>query len=260
MPCDDFVRSFTVLLLLGVFFWASLSKVIMKSADQKTRVLIVEDDDSLGYFLARFLECEQYEVALTRTGQDGLTKAMKQDYDLFLIDLGLPELSGLSLIKRIRRKYSDTPIIVITNQMKVEVEVECFSAGVNLYHRKPVNYELLLVQIRSFEKDTEEDCIMELKDLYIEPKKRYVKRNGSVVPLTKSEFDFLVLLASSNGTVFSRDTIAEKVLSAKEAVEPGAIDTLVSRVRKKLGEYGKEDVIQTVYRSGYRMSLSYFDE
>lgn len=224
----------------------------------KPKILLVEDDTNLNFILTKSLERAGFSVVAKQSGKAGLSAALSQKIDLFLIDIGLPELNGLDLIKQLRPQKVSVPIIVITNQSKIEKEIESFDLGANLFHRKPINYDLLISQINSLLTPNVSAADIEIKDLVISPSKRIVIRNNKTKSLTKSEFDLLFLIVTSNGRVFSRNDISRRVMRSHLDVEPGSVDTLVSRLRKKLKVSGAPDIIETIHKSGYRLSSSYF--
>ncbi len=223
------------------------------------KILVAEDNRSLSYFIKKFLESHGFQATIIEEGNQVLTTALEENFNLIILDIGLPGLNGLDIIEKLRENNDYTPVIVITNQLTDENEIKSFSMGANLFHRKPINYELLLVQVRSFVNNKTSDIEIKLDDTYINPSKRLVLCNDKKVNLTKNEFDFLLLLAVSQGKVFSRYTITHRILNKSHEVEPGAVDTLVSRLRKKLEKYGKGDLIETVFRAGYRINTDYLD-
>jgi two-component system response regulator BaeR len=222
-------------------------------------ILIVEDDRNLSYFLKKFLRSNDFKTKIVEEGQRALQTALEKNFDLIILDIGLPGISGLELMDRLRAENDNTPVIVVTNQLSQENELHSFSKGANLFHKKPINYDLLLVQIRSFVNNDVDDVEIKLGDIFINPSKRLLLCDEQKVKLTKNEFDFLLLLTVSNGKVFSRYTITHRILNKSHEVEPGAVDTLVSRLRKKLEKYDKDDLIETVYKAGYRLNTDYLE-
>lgn len=222
------------------------------------KILLIEDDTNLNFILTKSLERAGFSVITENTGAAGLSQALDKKVDLILLDIGLPELNGFEVIKKLRPQKLSVPIIVMTSQSQLGKEIESYELGANLFHRKPINYELLEAQIKSMLAPKISEADIKIKDLVISPAKMTVSRKGKGISLTKSEFDLLFLLVTSNGRVFSRNDISKRVMKSHMDVEPGAVDTLVSRLRKKLNVADGPEIIDTVHKSGYRVGSAYF--
>lgn len=225
----------------------------------KNRILLIEDDIPLAFVIRKKLEQVKYVVDVVDNGKAGLNRILTNKYGLALVDIGLPELSGLDITRRVRNHELKTPMIIITNQLAPEVEREVFLSGGNIFHKKPVDFELLLVQIKSLLAFNTVKPVLNIGDLVIDTKKRYVSKAGESVKLSHKEFELLKLLASSPGDVFSRYDIINHTFRGVRDQQLGSIDTLVSRARKKLGDYKGSSVIETVHGSGFRLNVNYMD-
>lgn len=223
----------------------------------RDKILIIEDDSNLAYILQKQLESFGYITEVAKEGENGLDKALSNKYSLCIIDIGLPEISGFKIIKRIREHDMKTPIIVITNTPTSKNERETFVKGANLFHKKPIDFGLLKDQIKSMLFTLLVKPVIELGDLRIEPQKRYLERAGKELKLSNKEFELLLLLVNAKGDVLTRDDIIYRTFRGVNDVEQGSIDTLVSRTRKKLGNYKGKDVIETVHGVGFRLNLAY---
>lgn len=221
-------------------------------------ILVVEDDEPLSFMIARNLESEGYTVDTARDGLEGLAQVKQNKYNLVFVDIGLPRMNGMDLIKNLRSTGFSTPIIVITNQVSPEKEIGTFDLGSNLFHPKPINFDLLKAQVRSLLGVSGKRGPIKLGDLYLEPEKKLVMKAGTQIQLSKKEFDLLMLLINSQGDLLTRDQILSATHIGGYDQEEGSVDTLVSRTRKKLGEYRSESVIETVHGSGFRLNLAYF--
>lgn len=220
------------------------------------KILIIDDDDDLTYLLKKFLELKNFKVTVRRDGKEGFFEAEKKQYDLFIIDIGIPYENGLTLIQKLRNKGVYTPSIMITDEYSLEHEIESYRSGTNLFHRKPIEYRLLDVQIRSLLNKNLKDIFM-LEDLKVDMESRKVYKNNIPIKLTKLEFNLLVLFLRSNGEVYSRDEILKRIFYNNQDVSNGAVDTLISRLRKKLGS--NDSFIETVFKSGYRINNYYIN-
>lgn len=147
-------------------------------------------------------------------------------------------------------------IILLTESTDMENEIKACEAGISIYHKKPINQKLLIAQIKSVLSQDIPCEDIQLRDILIKPQERRLCRNNREVVLTPTEYDFLLLLIKENGKVLTRNQIIRKVMNYNHDVTPCAVDTMVSRVRKKLGREEKP-VIETVHSTGYRLSSFY---
>ena len=222
----------------------------------KDKILIIEDDASLVFLLTKLLESLHMKVEYSYTGQLGKKMALSNKYSLIIIDIGLPDISGFEVVKEIRN-VNNKPIIVITGDNTDEIELESYKLRVDIFHSKPIKFEIFQAQIISILKNQKTFEIIKSKDIYVDIRKRIFKRNKKNILLTKTEFDFLVMLFNSNGEVFSREKIISNVMNYYSTSSFSCVDTLVSRVRNKLGNNIKDSIIKTVNKSGYCLNPSY---
>ncbi len=220
-------------------------------------VALVEDDLNLIFFMQKFLHNSDFYVTTFKSAETLMNKLNKHSFDLFLLDIGLPNINGLSVLKQIRKFNEKVPVIIITNKGNRDNEIEGFSIGANLFHKKPINFDLLLIQMKNLIKAYAKDQIIELGDLYIDTRRRVIKKDSKFIKLTYSEFNLLILFVKDQCKIFTREDILTKILADK-TTDSGAVDTLISRLRKKLGTYKGDSVIETIYKSGFRLSLNYF--
>jgi len=232
-----------------------MSKVL-----NKKKVLIIEDDKSLSLILQR--EIEEYlglSAYVALDGESGLDKALNNEYALIISDISLPKISGLSLIQKLKVKNIRTPIIIITNYNIEQTEVLAFSSGANIFHKKPLNYDLLRAQIKMLVDNYKFYPCISIGDISIDPIKKVFRKDDKIIELQNKEFNFMLALISSPGEVFTRREILSMNYVKVIDVEESSIDTLVSRLRKRVGKYRGKDVIETVPKSGYRLSLDYLE-
>lgn len=222
-------------------------------------ILLIEDDKNLSYFIRKNLEEMGHTVKIANTGEDGLKMALSGKYGLFIIDIGLPGINGFNVVSKLRSNDIKTPIIIITSDIKADREKESFEKGANLFHKKPIDYPLLTAQVKSLLSIYKMDPIIELGDIYIDTKRRYISKNDKEIKLSYKEFELLLALISTQGEVLSRSDLINRTFKGIREVEEGSIDTLVSRVRKKLKKYKGREVIETVHGVGFRLNLAYLE-
>lgn len=228
--------------------------------NNRPSVLIIEDDANLVSVLKSYIESLGFNAQGTYCGRKGLEKALTNKHQLFIIDLGLGDIHGLQLIEQIRN-ISKKPIIVITGDIKQESEINCYRSKVNIFHRKPIKYEVLSAQIRSLISPRKKGHIFRTRNVYLDLNKRIFKLNDKATNLTRTEFNFLLMLLSSNGEVFTREQIICNVMNYFSTSSENCVDTMVSRIRGKLNEKCvKDSLIQTVNGAGYKLNPNHYKD
>jgi two-component system, OmpR family, copper resistance phosphate regulon response regulator CusR len=224
--------------------------------NNRPSVLIIEDDAYLVCTLTEYIKSFHFNVDHAYNSKDGLRKALKNNYQLAIIDLGLPNTNGFKIVEEIR-KINNKPIIIITGSQEEKDELEAFKLKVNIYHTKPIRFELLGAQIKSLLNPRKKGHIVKALDLKIDTEKRIVKVNKQIIDLTKSEMDFILMLINSKGEVFRREQIIANIKNCFNDPSKQCVDTMVSRVRKKLKQPPEQSLIKTVNGSGYSINPTY---
>jgi len=217
-------------------------------------VLVIEDELNLARFIELELKHEGYAVTLSADGEDGLDKALNQDYDCILLDLMLPALNGLEVCRRIR-KSKNTPIIMITAKGETYDKVVGLDYGADDYIVKPFEIEELLARIRVMLRrgDTSENQskILSLHGISIDISAYRVTIDDMELELTKTEYELLYLLCKNAGIVLKREQILEHVWGYDSEVETNVVDVYIRYLRNKLKPFNKHKVIETVRGVGY---------
>jgi two-component system response regulator PhoP len=221
------------------------------------RILIIEDHIGMADQLASGLAEHDYNAKLVYNGEDGLFEAQEIDYTLAVIDLGLPGMSGLDIIKRLRKAGNKIPIIVLTARSDVESIVQAMEAGADDYLKKPVYIEELIAHMEAVLRRTLGDPkldepVLQFDELQLDTRKRIVTRAGARIELTRAEFEILEHLWRNAGRVQSKKTIADSY-QRDPGVDPKAnsVEGLVGRIKRKI-DPGKElQPIETVRGRGY---------
>lgn len=219
------------------------------------RILIIEDEEKIARFIELELKYEGYEVEKAFNGRDGLELATTQPFDLILLDIMLPELNGLEVLRRIRR-VSNVPIILLTARDAVADKVAGLDSGANDYITKPFAIEELLARIRVALRnriDVNKKELTEFKvgSLSLDPIKREVKVGENVIDLTKKEFDLLQYLLENKNIVLSRETILENIWGYDFPGDTNAVDVYIRYLRVKIEEPFGMKFIHTVRGVGY---------
>ncbi len=221
------------------------------------RILVVEDDVRIADLVAKNLEAVGYECHATSDGGRALAELARLRPALVVLDLGLPGLDGIEVTRRIRRD-NDVPILMVTARTSEGDKLLGLEVGADDYITKPFSTAELVARVRALLRrstGTVTERVLELGDLRIDPARRVVERNGETLPITTLEFDLLYFLAARPGRVFSREALMEHVWGTDRVVDDRSIDSLVSRVRRKLEKDPSHPRwLQTVWGAGYRFS------
>ncbi|MCL2707545.1 MAG: response regulator transcription factor [Defluviitaleaceae bacterium] len=220
------------------------------------RILLIEDEEQLARYLELELTHEGYQVEVAYDGRIGYEKFDEGEYGLVLLDLMLPGINGLEVLRRIR-KNSDTPVVIITCKDEVMDRVMGLDSGADDYISKPFAIEELLARIRAALKKTfvkeekDEMGVFEFKPLTIDSQQRMVKHEESVIDLTKTEFDLLVHLIQNKNVVLSRDQIIKAVWGADYGGHANIVDVYIRYLRTKIDERFGTKIIRTIRGVGY---------
>ena len=212
------------------------------------RVLVVEDDAELSELLDRLLEEAGYQVRVARDGQAGLHAGLTVEFDVLVVDRGLPGIDGVDLIRRLRKRGVATPVLILTAYGALADRVTGLDAGAEDYLVKPFEVDELLARLRALRRRHRSDAeVLPLGEGELDLTARVVRRpDGSEVVLSGREVDLLRTLAVRPTRVFSRDELRERVFDAAESAS--IVDTYVHYLRRKLGT----GVVLTVRGLGYR--------
>ena len=220
------------------------------------KILVVEDESKIARFLELELKHEGYAVELAFDGRDGLEKAMSGDVDLVILDLMLPMLSGLEVLRRIR-KTSDLPVIMLTAKDDVSDKVGGLDSGADDYVTKPFAIEELLARIRVAlkrkghnGKKSEED-LLEAGDLILNKSSHKVTCKGEEIPLSKKEYDLLEYMMENRGIVLTREKLLEKVWGYDYYGDTNVTDVYIRYLRAKVDQKYNLSYIKTIRGVGY---------
>ena len=219
------------------------------------KILIIEDESNISDFVKMELEYEGYEAEISEDGKEGLIKALREDYDLIVLDLMLPGISGLEVCRRLK-KEKDIPVIMLSAKDSVMDKVAGLQIGADDYIAKPFAIEELIARIQAIFRRTEKvkSNIIKFKDLSIQLESRTVMKNEEKINLTNKEYELLILLLNNKGKVVTRDNILNEVWGYDYDAGTNVVDVYVSYLRNKLDEKNKEAYIETVRAVGYIIS------
>jgi len=216
------------------------------------RILIVEDDVDILRFLSRELAEAGFEVLAYDTGMRGLSAVRETQPDLVILDLGLPDMSGQEIARRVRRT-GDTPILILTASDEVGTKVEMLNAGADDYLAKPFNVQELLARINVQLRKRTLGGAQKIGEMTIDPVRRQVLWSEDEVKLSPREYELLAYLAGQPGRVYSRKEIENNVWGEDLPPSSNVVDVHIANIRSKLREAGGFGVIRTVRGVGYAL-------
>ncbi|MGD1018315.1 MAG: response regulator transcription factor [Verrucomicrobiia bacterium] len=217
------------------------------------RLLLIEDERKVADVVARGLRAERFAVDVAHDGDSGWELAEAVDYDLIILDLMLPGLNGTELLRRLRRKGSTAPVLVLTARDATKDKVENFEAGADDYLTKPFAFAELLVRVKALLRrpPVSHDHVLRIADLEIDRLSQQVRRAGKRIELTSKEYALLEYLASHAGRVLSRTMIIEHVWDESFEGLTNIVDVYVRHLREKVDEGHEPKLIRTVRGVGY---------
>ena len=217
-------------------------------------ILIVEDEANISDFVKGELEYEGYNVCIKEDGREGLEEALKNEYDLIILDVMLPSMNGFEICRRLKREKQST-VIMLSAKDSVMDKVNGLQIGADDYIAKPFAIEELLARIEVVfrRQDNLNNYIIKFKDITINKSSRVVKRDGNEINLTNKEYELLMILIDNKDKVVTREELLEKIWGYGYEPETNVIDVYIRYLRSKLNNENKEQYIQTVRSVGYIM-------
>lgn len=220
------------------------------------RCLLIEDERKVSDFVSRGLRAERFAIDVAYDGNTGWDFASRFDYDLIILDLMLPGLTGTELLERIRKKDNSTPVLVLTARDAMAEKVRHFEAGADDYLTKPFAFAELLVRAKALIRrgPITQASVLRVADLELDRLSQHVKRAGKRVLLTSKEYALLEYLLSNTGRVLSRTMIIEHVWDQSFQGLTNIVDVYVRHLRSKVDDGHPKKLIRTVRGAGYCLS------
>jgi DNA-binding response OmpR family regulator len=218
-----------------------------------TRILLVEDDRSIAGFVEPELERAGFLVRCAYDGVTGLEEARKYGPALIVLDIMLPGLDGVGILKRLREEGNGVPVIMLTARDTTLDKVHSLDRGADDYLTKPFDIEELLARIRALLRRVEGDEILRVADLEINTSTREVRREKREIELTTREYELLEYMAQNPRRVLSRDLLLSRVWDEELGLTTNVVDVYVGYLRRKVDAPGEEKLIRTVRGAGYAL-------
>jgi len=219
------------------------------------RILIVEDEKSLADIIKKGLEEEGYAVDVSYNGEEGLFMAENEPSDLIILDIMLPVIDGMTILKKIRKAGIKTPVVMLTAKDTIMDKVSGLDSGADDYLTKPFSFEELLARMRALlRRDTEvKTSVLMIENLTIDTANHEVKREGKDIPLSAKEYALLEYMAINRNKVLSRTALTEHLYNQDFDLDSNVIDVFINRIRNKIDLGYDIKLIHTVRGAGYKL-------
>lgn len=216
------------------------------------KILIVDDEEQIRNILRMYLVREGYEISEAEDGEKGLKLFYEKPFDLVILDVMLPKKDGWSILREIK-KYTETPVIMLTARDDSEDEVFGFEMGADDYITKPFNNKVLLARVKSLlrKSNNSVESIIEIGDLVINDTSHSITDSKGEIELAPKEYDLLVYLVKNNKIALSREKLLNEVWGYDFLGDDRTIDTHIKNLRKKIGK----GAIKTIRGIGYKLDL-----
>lgn len=226
------------------------------------KILLIEDDQNLCMSIKSQLSKESFLVDVCHAGDEAFLYAINpdNDYDLAIVDRMLPVIDGLTIIKAMREKDIQIPVIIITGMSELDDKIEGLDNGADDYLIKPFHIKELSARIRALIRrppQIKENTSLEFGDLSLNLANQQLYCNHESLLLTLKEFHLMQIFLSSPGTIFSREQLMQKVWGTSAEVEPGNVDNYIYFLRKRLKALHSNCQIRSVYGSGYTLEVTH---
>ncbi len=217
------------------------------------RILVVEDEKNLNRIISEAMEDEGYSVDSCFNGQDGLDYARAASYDVIILDINMPKLNGLDMVRRLRGEGDTTPVLFLTARDSVSDKVEGLESGGDYYLVKPFDFSELMAVVRVMTRKYtgNRSNVYTLADLTIDTASKSVTRAGKSIDLTAKEFSLLEYMMRNRGVVLSREMIEDNLWNYDYEGGTNIVDVYVGYLRKKMDTGFDKKLIHTVWGSGW---------
>jgi DNA-binding response OmpR family regulator len=220
------------------------------------RSLIVEDDVALASFVRKGLEAEHHAVDTAQDGEQGRSMAIGIEYDLVVLDLNLPGVDGLSVLRTIRQRKMNLPVMILTARNRIEDRVQCLDSGADDYLTKPFSFLELSARLRALLRRSHlpSASVLKVRDLNLDRVERKVERGGRHIELTTKEFALLEYMMRNAGRSLTRAMTIEHVWNLTFDSATNVVDVYINYLRRKVDDGFQTALIHTVRGVGYQLN------
>lgn len=221
------------------------------------KILLIEDEIRVADFIKQVLETEGYKIDVENEGYKGYSAALKNSYDIIILDLMLPGKDGISILTDLRENRINTPVLILTALSDIEDKVKGLNLGADDYLGKPFNYDELVARVKAILRRKELnslDIFLEYENLKLNTQKRYVLKNDSMIELTIKEFEMLEYFMKNPNKIIPRDTVINAVWNTKSEGDSNIVDVYIRRLRTKIGKsINNKPIIKSIRGVGYSL-------
>jgi two-component system, cell cycle response regulator CtrA len=220
------------------------------------RVLLIEDDGATAQSIELMLKSENFNLYTTDLGEEGIDLGKIYDYDIILLDLNLPDMSGFEVLRKLRVSRVKTPILILSGLAAIEDKIKGLGFGADDYMTKPFHKDELVARIHAIVRRSKghAQSLISIADLRVNLDTKMVEINSARVHVTSKEYQILELLSLRKGTTLTKDMFLSYLYGGEDEPEAKIIDVYICKLRKKLaGASGGKDYIETVWGRGYVM-------
>jgi DNA-binding response OmpR family regulator len=219
------------------------------------KLLLVDDDKALCEFVFDALEFEGHTVEVSHEGDDAINRIQLSGYDVIVLDWDLPQLSGVDILRRLRKDGNRVPVIMLTGRIAINDKLDGIDAGADDYLTKPFDVRELCARVRALLRRSSSSTsdVLTVGPVTLDPVKYQVTINDKDIHLLPKEFQLLEFLMRHPGRVFSHEQLLAQVWNLESDATDEAIRSCMKRLRKKLDDETSEPLIETVHRVGYRL-------
>ncbi|MDR9418772.1 response regulator transcription factor [Gracilimonas sp.] len=216
-------------------------------------ILVIEDDPSVRTLVKAVLEHNGNSVTTADNAEDGESEAVENEFDMVILDLGLPDRNGYEVCKNLRDKNIDTPMLILSGEQETDVKVKMLKVGADDYLTKPFNTEELIARMDAIKRRSEAagDKQLSCGELRVDLLKREFYINNEKVSLTNNEFNLLAYFMKNRNRVITQEELAEKVWDIHFDTQTNYINVYISYLRKKIREHTDVDYIETIRKKGF---------
>jgi len=219
------------------------------------RILQIEDDTATSRMIELVLRAEGFNVYSTDTGEEGIDLAKAYEYDAILLDLNLPDLSGMDVLRALRAAKVETPVIVVTGSTGFDEEIASLKAGADDYVRKPFHRDVLVERLHAVCRRARGLASPQIVigAITVNVSAKSVSVNGNAIHFTGSEYQMIELMALRQGMMLTKEVFLNHLYGGLDEPEPKIIDVFICKIRRKLARYGASEQIETVWARGHRL-------
>jgi DNA-binding response OmpR family regulator len=224
----------------------------------KKHLLLFEDDKILCQEISTFLRKNEITCDILQDGANVLQQITTNEYDLFLLDINVPKINGITVCKHIRTLSPNVPIVMLTALGELHDKIEAFNAGADDYIVKPFHFDELLARINAHirrKDNSQNNNLLILNDLIIDTDKMEVKRGGKIIDLTPKEYKLLCILFYAKGTIMNKQMISEKLWDYHIETSFNTIEVYINFLRKKIDAAFEPKLIHTKVGFGYYLAV-----